>query len=475
MKRNRIWLIALGLLLASSLLLLRRGSSDTVELLASPTFGDFRATVATTGELQAKSSVKIYGPSNARQARIHEMSILRLVPEGTVVSKGEFVAELDRSDLNNKIKDAEIDLQKAESQFTQTRLDTSLTLSKAREDRVSLRYAMEEARLRSEESIYEPPSVRRKAEIDYEKAKRNFDQSLANYSTQVQQAVAKMQEVQASLTKSVRAKEELQDLGSEFTITAPENGMVIYQRDWRGQKLTSGGKINAWDPVVATLPDLSIMESRTYVNEVDIQRVKQGQPVQVGLDADPSRRLTGVVTEIANIGEQRPNSDAKVFEVKIEITEADSTLRPAMTTSNVITVAELADVLYVPLETVHTTDSLSFVFVKEGGPLRREVRLGLMNENEVVIEAGLERNATLYLATPEGGEDTELVRLPEDERVRPQETQTAARTDDDPESESSTVIGEQDGRRRGPGNEGQRGQGDRPARGDGQGSRRGTR
>ena len=334
---------------------------------------------------------------------------------------------------------------------------------------------MEEARLRSEESIYEPPSVRRKAEIDYEKAKRNFDQSLANYSTQVQQAVAKMQEVQASLTKSVRAKEELQDLGSEFTITAPENGMVIYQRDWRGQKLTSGGKINAWDPVVATLPDLSIMESRTYVNEVDIQRVKQGQPVQVGLDADPSRKLTGVVTEIANIGEQRPNSDAKVFEVKIEITEADSTLRPAMTTSNVITVAELADVLYVPLETVHTTDSLSFVFVKEGGPVRREVRLGLMNENEVVIEAGLERNATLYLATPEGGEDTELVRLPEDERVRPQETQTAARTDDDPESESSTVIGEQDGRRRGPGNEGQRGQGDRPARGDGQGSRRGTR
>lgn len=420
MKSNRLWpLAALGLLLAAVVFAAFRGDGDdSADILVKPRFGRFQATVATTGELQAKSSVMIYGPSNARQARIYEMSLLELVDEGTVVHKGDFVAELDRSELNSKIKDAEIDLQKAASQFTQTKLDTSLTLSKAREDRVNLRYAMEEARLRSEESVYEPPSVRRKAEIDHEKAKRTFDQSLANYETQREQAVAKMQVAEAELSKAQRAKDDLVTLSAEFTIHAPENGMVIYRRDWRGQKLTEGGKVNAWDPVVATLPDLSVMESRTYVNEVDIQRIALGQPVDIGLDADPAKRLRGKVTEIANIGEQRPNSDAKVFEVKIEITTPDSTLRPAMTTSNLIQVAEAADVLSVPLEAVHSADSLSVVFTKDGGRVvRREVRLGLMNENEVVVEAGLSPDDEIYLSTPAKPEEARLEPLPADARA----------------------------------------------------------
>ena len=436
MKSYRVWLlVVLGIGAAFAVVSLSRRGDEEVELLVTPTLGDFTVTVATTGELQAKNSVMIYGPSNARQARIYEMSLLELVDEGTVVQKGEFVAELDRSELNSKIKDSEIDLQKASSQFTQTKLDTSLTLSKAREDRVNLRYAMEEARLRSEESVYEPPSVRRKAEIDHEKAKRTFDQSLSNYQTQVEQAVAKMQEVEAELSKAQRAKEELVTLSEQFTIRAPENGMVIYKRDWRGEKLTAGGKVNSWDPVVATLPDLSVMESRTYVNEVDIQRIKLEQRTEVGLDADPAKKLSGRVTEIANIGEQRPNSDAKVFEVKIEITDTDSTLRPAMTTSNVITVAERSRVLYVPLETVHTSDSLSVVYVKErGDPVRQEVRLGLMNENEVIVEAGLSPDVELYLSTPSRAEETEIRRLPVEERA----AETTAHVGGDPGGEAES-------------------------------------
>ena len=79
----------------------------------------------------------------------------------------------------------------------------------------------------------------------------------------------------------------LASLMQRFTVRAPAPGMVIYYRNWRGEKLTTGGTIRAWDPVVAELPDLSQMKSVTYVNEVDVQKVASGQSVEIGLDADP--------------------------------------------------------------------------------------------------------------------------------------------------------------------------------------------
>lgn len=385
---------------------------ETAELIVQPEIGDFQVAVTATGELQAKNSVEIYGPSSARQAQIYEMKILRLIPEGTVVNKGDFVAELDQSELHTKVQTAEIDLQKAQSLYTQTALDTALTLSQARDELVNLRYSMEEALLRKEQAAYEPPTVQRQEEINYEKAQRSLDQATKNYKTQVDQAIAQMQEVGAELSKAQNAYNNLIEIGKQFTILAPDNGMLIYDRDWSGNKTTVGGTVRAWDPVVATLPDLSVMKSITYVNEVDIQKIKAGQEVQIGLDADSEKKLTGTVTDVANIGEQRPNSDAKVFMVEIEVNESDSTLRPAMTTSNTIIVAEKQDVMRVPLECIHASDSLTFVYQKDGSRiLRKEVKLGLLNENEAVIEAGITEDDWLYMSLPENSEELPIVRL----------------------------------------------------------------
>lgn len=415
MKKRWLFLLLGGLAVFAVMgLLFRSQGSEATDLLITPQTGPFQVSITTTGELQAKNSVKIYGPNSSRQFRIYEMKIMRLVPEGTVVEKGEFVAELDRSELNTRMSDVNLELQKAQSQYEQTMLDTSLTLSKARDEQINLRYAMEEARLRKQQATYEAPSVQRQAEIDFEKAERAYAQAQTNYDTQVKQASAKMREVEAEYTKTKNQFDALMEVAQEFTILAPENGMVIYKRDWRGQKLTTGGTVNSWDPVVAELPDLSIMESITYVNEVDIQKIKEGQHVRIGLDANPDKQLTGTVTQVANIGEQRPNSDAKVFEVAVVINEADTTLRPAMTTSNTIVVAEIPEALYVPLETIHAQDSLTYVYVRRNGQtLRQEITLGLLNENEAIVEAGLDERDRLYLSLPADTTGLPLARLEE--------------------------------------------------------------
>ncbi|MDZ7607504.1 MAG: HlyD family efflux transporter periplasmic adaptor subunit [Cyclobacteriaceae bacterium] len=135
---------------------------------------------------------------------------------------------------------------------------------------------------------------------------------------------------------------------------------------------------------MAKLPDLSKMVSRTFINEVDINAVKIDQKVEIGLDAFPEKKLTGKVIEVANVGEQKPNSDAKVFQLLIEINESDTTLRPGMTTSNTIVSGEISDVLYVPVESLHTQgDSISFMYKKSGlRTIKQEVLTGKSNADE---------------------------------------------------------------------------------------------
>lgn len=399
-------------------------SSERPNIFVSPEVGEFNVTVTTTGELRAKNSTQIKGPEGMRDIRVYSVNIQKLIPEGTVVQKGDFVAELDRSEVMSKFQDAQLELQKVESQFEQAQLDSTLTLSQARDNLINLEYTVEEREIAVEQSKYESPAVKRQAQIDFEKAQRQLEQEKKNYVTKTKQAEAKLREIEADLEKEKRELQKIQDLLGKFRISAPENGMVIYKRNRNGSKLTEGGSVSAWDPVVAELPDFSIMESVTYVNEVDIQNVKTNQLVDIGLDADPEKRLTGVVTNVANIGEQRPNSDSKVFQVIIRVNEADTTLRPAMTTSNLIHVNSFSDVLHVPLETVHTQDSLNFVFKSNGmNAVMQQVVMGAMNENNVVIHKGLTVDDQLYLSTPQDTSGISIQYLPEEivQKYREQE------------------------------------------------------
>jgi hypothetical protein len=184
--------------------------------------------------------------------------------------------------------------------------------------------------------------------------------------------------------------------------------MIIYKRDRMGAKRKVGSSINPFDMVVATLPDMASMISKTYVNEIDVSKVKIGQKVEILVDAFPEKKYTGSVTSVANIGEQLPNADAKVFEVNIEVDGSDPILKPSMTTGNKIITKTVSDVLYIPLECVQTgPDSIPFVYQKNG--IKQIVVLGESNENNVVVEQGVEPGIQIYLSTPANTENFKLV------------------------------------------------------------------
>jgi RND family efflux transporter MFP subunit len=375
--------------------------------------GDFKVTVTTTGELRAVKSVQIQGPAGLQQAQIYQLKIASLVPEGTVVKAGDMVAELDRGAAATKLNEVSLNVQKAEAQYTQAQLDSTLNLSKAREDLRTMEFALEEKRIAKEQAQYEAPSVRRQAEIDLQKAERALAQAKRDYATKTQQAIAKMREVGAELERHKNSLKTIQDVVGGFTIKAPAPGMVIYAKEWNGRKKVVGSQINAWEPTVATLPDLTQMESITYVNEIDVRKLAVGQEVKLSLDSDPSKVLTGKVTAVANVGEQRPNTDAKVFEVKVQVMQSDTTLRPGMTTSNAVQTAVVKKARFIPLEAVQADSGRTFVFRRRGGSVvRQEIETGLMNDNEVIVARGLEPGDEVLLAAPANVASVSTVELP---------------------------------------------------------------
>jgi HlyD family secretion protein len=414
-KRNKVILavVAVLVLIGLFMYLNNRQGDDGAELLARVKKGALKVVISTTGELEAKNSVEIKGPGRLRQARLWQVTIEDMVEEGTTVKKGDFVARLDPSELGDRITDRENDLEQRLSEYTQARLDTALSLREARDNLINLKFAVEEKKLVVEQSQYEPPATIRQAEMEQEKAGRTYKQALQNYSLQKEKAQAEVRRAAARLEERQLEVDFLKELAQQFEIRAPEDGMVIYRRDDRGRRMGAGATIGTWDPVVATLPDLTKMRSQTYVNEVDIRQVKPGQKVNIGLDAYPDKKLSGEVVRVANVGEQRPNSDAKVFQVDIEIFESDTTLRPAMTTSNEIIAEVHPDVLYMPLEALYSQgDSLSFVYLKKGLDIRRQqVQVGTANSNEIIVKSGLSEGDLVYLSAPDRVKDSPLVLL----------------------------------------------------------------
>ncbi len=428
MKPKRILLflsVALIAVIAAYFLFFRKKAGDN-SLLASVQKSAFEVQVMTTGELRSRTETKIMAPQGLRQLDIYQVKIANLVPEGTIVKQGDFVASLDNSDVMTKLNQQKLELDKQEAQYTQAKLDTMLDLRAARDELVNLRYDLQTSKLEKEQSKYEAPAEIQRIELEYEKAQRTLNQKQDNYKTKKIQALTKMQIIGSDLAQMQNKMKQLTDVLSQFSIKAPKGGMVIYSKNWDGTKKSVGTIIQLWDGgIVATLPDLSEMEAVTYVNEVDVQKVKIGQHVSIGLDAAPGKKLEGVVKSVASIGQQKPNSDAKVFEVLINVLTKDSTLRPAMTTSCQILTENYANALQIPLEAIYNDPRASYVFKADHGrPVKQQIKVLTVNETNALISNGLKEGDQVYLTLPSDTTGLKLVKLNPKEAVTPRQLVT---------------------------------------------------
>lgn len=367
--------------------------------------GDFEIAITAAGELLAENSIDIKIPeiSQGRDFHASEIKISDLVAEGTEVKKGDYIATLDRTQFDNTLKDEVERLKTFRTNLETKMLDTAVTLTGLRDAIKNQVHAVEEAEITLRNSKFEPPTTVRQAEIDLDKQQRMLEQNQRSYHLRVAQLERDIRNQKMWVNRIERRVSDLEEVLSGFVVRAPSDGMVIYKKDRRGNKIKTGSSVNPFERTVATLPDLTSMLSKIYVSEIEISKVKTGQTVNINVDAFPEKSYKGEVISIANIGEKLPNSDSKVFEVMIKIDGSDPTLRPTMTTGNKVVVKTISDAVFVPTEAVNTgSDGIPFVYTKHG--TKQIVIPGDSNEKFIVIEQGLEPGEKVYLVIPPDAE-----------------------------------------------------------------------
>jgi multidrug efflux pump subunit AcrA (membrane-fusion protein) len=399
---------------------------STEHLYAEVKKGTFEITVAAAGELIPENSIDIKGPDfsqtsnddhgggggnqgrgggggHGSEMRMMDLKIQDIVPEGTIVKKGDYVAQLDRTSYDNTLKDEYTNLQTLQQNLDMKILDTAVTLTSLRDQIKNQVYAVEDAQITLEQSKYEPPATIHMCEVNLDKAKRALEQLRKTYKLRTAQTLTEINTTKLALEKRQKLVTDIQTYLSKFTITAPADGMVTYKKDRGGSKRKTGSSVNPFDMVIATLPDLSSMISKIYVSEIEVARVEIGQKVNIVIDALPSKAFKGNVISIANIGETLPNSDAKMFETQIMIDGSDPELRPAMTTGNKIIIKTVDNAVFVPTECIQTgPDSIPFVYLRNRS--KHVLLLGDSNDKNTIVEKGLDPGISVCITTPENPE-----------------------------------------------------------------------
>ena len=138
-------------------------------------------------------------------------------------------------------------------------------------------------------------------------------------------------------------------------IKAPMAGTVTLLEIEEGEIVTSGRSAFSQSPPLMTIADLSKMVVKTYINEVDMERLRLNQKAVIKVDAYKATPYEGRVAEISPSGEERDN--IITFEVMVEVVGSPSELRPGMSADVDVVTYEEKDVLMLPIDAVQDETS----------------------------------------------------------------------------------------------------------------------
>ena len=143
------------------------------------------------------------------------------------------------------------------------------------------------------------------------------------------------------------------------TIKAPMAGIVTTLDIEEGEIVTSGRSAFSQSPPLMTIADLSKMVVKTYINEVDMERLRLNQEAEISVDAYKAKLYEGRVAEVAPSGIERDN--IITFEVMVEVVGSPQELRPGMSTDVDIITYEEKDVLILPIDAIQQNKTITAI------------------------------------------------------------------------------------------------------------------
>ncbi len=440
MKR-RLWLVAGGLvvlLLIVGVFVWQRLATPTTAVraqTATVTRGTLVATVNAAGNVSAPKTTALAFQTSGRVAKVN-------VQMGDQVKKDQVLMQLDTTDLELALKTAQTNLASAQADFdssatslqvslknaqsglgnAQASYDAAVAKNKTNLDQLILaKITLDKAQsaLATAQAAYDPISWRADAGLTPQaatlaSAQADYNSALANYNitahtindSALVQAKASLDSAKANLDQAQKAMDTSPKIAQAkldnaktavdtaqrnlayATITAPYDGIVSAVNFSAGDTAGSGTAVS--------LVDLSNLQVKVTIAEVDMAKIKVGEPAQMTMDAVAGRTYDAKVVAVSPVG--TVTQGVVNYPIIVAISNPDNSVKPGMTANLAVEVDRRENVLLLPTRAVRTQGNQKVVTVESKGKNALvPIKTGLSNDTMIEVTSGLNEGDQVLL------------------------------------------------------------------------------
>ena len=360
-----------------------KGAADLIDpsRLATVELGTMTRSVVATGKIEPITKVEIKSKANGIIEQLAVDVDMR-------VAVGQVLAELDKENLNARLREARANLAAAKAALTAAEAQARKNEIEAEAPDVAF---AQSARDRAQ-SLSDQKLISQEA-LDQT---RNLHEQALNRQRAAQSQLlvsrAKIEEARAQVAQAQAAAERADEELANATIKAPIHGTVLTRDLEIGSPVSSILNLGANATLVMTLGDIEKVFVRGKVDEADIGLVRLGMSARITTESFRDQVFSGKVTQISPIGVEKDN--VTTFEVEVSIDNAGQELKANMTANAEVILEEKPGVLIVP-EAAVTYDAQKNATVEiadpgaAGGRRKVPVKLGIGNGTRTEVREGL--------------------------------------------------------------------------------------
>jgi multidrug resistance efflux pump len=335
------------------------------------------------------------------------LTLQELAKSGSMVKKGDIVAEFDRQYMMQRLDDYKTSITQANASFEKLKTELEVGRRQQEQNLANAKAAVDKAKLdmRTLPVLSQMDSERLKLALESSEAK--YKQLQAETRFHRQSEAAKLRDAEIELQQTAKEFQRAEANADRMIIKAPLNGLVVVQSTFRGSEFT---QIQQGDQLMfgqwfMSIVDPSSMIVNANVNQVDVERLRIGAKARVRFDAYPDLVLQAHVESVGGIpksGGARA-SYVKELPVRLKLDQMDPRVIPDLSVGVEIILDQVENAVIAPLSALQRDDSGAqpYVFVKSGQTWqRRPVEMGVASTLAFEVKSGLKPGEVVALDRP---------------------------------------------------------------------------
>jgi HlyD family secretion protein len=357
----------------------------------------FARRVTAEGNLKAKNAITVSAP---QQADFGPLKVAWIAADGSLLKKGDLVARFDPTDFVLLLRTGNEDLATAGNKRQKTDVDAKTTRVNLQRDARQADAELASARMfRFDDAEVFSRYQRIESQVDEQLASEKKTHANNVLGVRRTLSAADMALIDIEKKKAdLKVRNANQGLSS-LEVRAPYDGILVLQRDWRGDVPRVGSTLWRGSPI-GEVPDLREMKAEIFVLEADAAGIAVGQKAMVTLESQPGVAYSGKISQIDKLARPRFRGvPVQYFGVTVLLDKSDPrVMKPGARVKAVLQVEDIANAFSIPRQALFEKNGKKIVYRKHDGKFEPvEVTIATSSAGRVVVTKGVRKGDELAL------------------------------------------------------------------------------